>query len=268
MGIVSEYGNFLKSYHAKANFFLKWGVETRTYGTHIIQKAIDENRNVLTELEAKKLLRIHGMPVMKDYLVQTEDEAVETAKKIGADVALKIVSPDILHKTDIGGVKLNIGTTTAVRKTFHEIISNVRKHKPDADIKGILISPMAEKGIEVIVGTKVDDQFGPVILFGMGGIMVEAMKDFSTRVLPITNLSAKRMIDDIKMSPILKGTRGTPPCDLKSLRELLKKVSSLIESYPEIHEMDLNPIIVHERGVTIVDARIILGPALSNNSNY
>jgi len=171
---------------------------------------------------------------------------------------LKIVSPDILHKSDAGGVKIKLRTENEIRQGFNAIIKNAAAFNPNADIRGVLVSSMAEDGVEVIIGTKYDDQFGPIIMYGLGGIMVEILKDVSFRVLPITPTNARRMIEQTKSYPILDGARGKPPLDKKSVRRLLMLCSEIAEAYPEIHEMDLNPVIVHEKGLSIVDARVIL----------
>ncbi len=257
--VLSEYGNFLRSYHAKANFVFHWRSKARPEGQRIIRDALDAGRNVLLEHEAKRLLHLHGAPPFKDVLAKSADEAVAAAAKIGGPVALKIVSPDILHKSDAGGVRLNLREESRIRSAYDEILENAEAYKPGADIRGVLVSPMASRGLEVIVGTKIDDQFGPIIMFGLGGIMVEILKDVAFRVLPISDRSARKMMADIKSSPILNGVRGEKPYDQKALKSILLMCSELIESYPEIREMDLNPIMVYEKGVSLVDARIILG---------
>jgi acetyltransferase len=173
-------------------------------------------------------------------------------------VVLKIVSPDILHKSEAGGVLTHLKTEQQIRDAFAAIIKNARDFSPEADIRGILVSPMARKGVEIIIGTKIDDQFGPVIMYGLGGIMVEVLKDVAFRVLPLTRTSARQMMEETKSYPILNGIRGNPPYDKRALINLLLLCSDIIESYPEIHEMDLNPVIVHENGLSLVDARIIL----------
>jgi acetyl coenzyme A synthetase (ADP forming)-like protein len=258
ISVLAEYGSYLNSYHTKTKFVLNWGEKANAEGTKIIQTARKEGRGSLLENEAKRLLAVHGAAVPEDFLAQTADEAIEFAKKIGGDVVLKIVSPDILHKSDAGGVKIKLRTDKEIRKAFDEIIINARDFNPHADIRGVLVSPMAPEGVEIIVGTKYDDQFGPVIMYGLGGIMVEILKDVSFRVLPITPTDAKRMIQETKSYPILSGARGKPPLDQKSIRKLLLLGSEIVEAYPEIMEMDLNPVIVHETGMSIVDARIIL----------
>ena len=173
-------------------------------------------------------------------------------------MVLKIVSPDILHKSDAGGVRVNLKTEKDIRSAFKEITANAHQYQKNADIRGMLISPMANKGVEVIIGTKYDDQFGPVIMYGLGGIMVEIIKDVSFRVLPITRSAAKRMIEQTKSFPILNGARGNPKLDQQAIRKLLMLCSEIVEAYPDIEEMDLNPVIVHEKGISIVDARVIL----------
>jgi acetyltransferase len=258
ISVLSQYGSYLRSYHAKSNFVLNWEAKAKKQGKTIIRNALDQNRSLLLEPEAKELLKLHGAPVLEEYLCRTSKEAVNCAKKIKGPKALKIVSPDILHKSDIGGVVLNLGSEKEVRSAFNRIRKNARAENPKADIHGILVSPMADKGVEVIIGTQIDDQFGPVIMYGLGGIMVEVLKDVSFRVLPITRLSAKHLIEETQSSPILNGIRGNPPCDKKALIKLLMICSELMESYPRIKEMDLNPVIVHNKGLTVVDARILL----------
>ncbi len=258
MGVLAEYGTFLRSYHAKANFVFNWRAKARPEGDEIIRGAYADGRDVLLEHEAKDLIRLHGAPVAPQTLAPDADAAVAAAAAIDGPVVLKIVSPDILHKSDAGGVRLNLRSDDEVRSAFDEILANARNYAPDADIRGVLVAPMVDAGLEVIIGTKIDDQFGPVIMFGLGGIMVEILKDVAFRVLPISERSARKMMEDIKSYPILDGIRGEPPYDKKALKNILLICSELIESYPEIQEMDLNPVIVYREGAAIVDARIIL----------
>jgi len=258
MGVLAQYGNYLATYQTRASFVMNWGAKTKPEGNKIIETVRKENRKFLFEHEAKQLLKLHGAPVSLDVLAQTEDEAVKLAKKIASPVALKIVSPDILHKSDAGGVKIKLFGENEIRSAFKEIVQNAKKFNPKAKIKGILVSPMANQGIEVIIGTKIDDQFGPIIMYGLGGVMVEILKDVSFRVLPVSPTAAKRMIEETKSFPILDGVRGGPASDKTALKKLLLLCSDIIEAYPQIQEMDLNPVIVHEKGLSIVDARIIL----------
>ena len=258
ISVLTEYGNYLKMYHSKASFVMNWGAKAKPEGKAILEKARKEHRSSLLENEAKDLLGLHGAPVPKDALATTADEAVRFAGKMKDEVVLKIMSPDILHKSDAGGVMTHLKTEQQIRDAFATIIKNARHFSPEADILGVLVSPMARKGVEIIIGTKNDDQFGPVIMYGLGGVMVEVLKDVAFRVLPLTRTSAKKMMQETKSYPILNGIRGNPPYDKKALINLLLLCSDIIESYPEIQEMDLNPVIVHEKGLSLVDARVIL----------
>lgn len=258
MGVLAEYGNYLSSHQAKLNFVFDWGAKAVPEGRKILETVKNEGRTALLEIEAKNLLKLHNAPVSNDLLAATADEAVRIAEQTEGDVVLKIVSPDILHKSDAGGVRVKLQTADQVRQAFDEIIESAKAYRPGADIRGVLVSPMARKGVEVIIGTKIDDQFGPIIMYGLGGIMVEVLKDVAFRVLPISRQGAEKMIEDTKSFPILDGVRGNPGYDKHALIDLLVLCSEIIESYPEIEEMDLNPVIVHEKGLSIVDARIIL----------
>lgn len=258
--VLAQYGYYLKSYHAKTNFVMDCCSKSKPEGRLIISKARSEGRQALLELEAKKLLEVHGGQATQDVLAATAEQAVQAASSIGCPVAMKIVSPDILHKSDAKGVLLNLKGKAVVEKAYAQVIKNAKRFNPNADIRGVLISPMAPSGVEVIIGTKTDEQFGPIIMYGLGGIMVEILKDISFRVLPISRLSAKTMINETKSAPILEGVRGTPTCDKKALTKLLLTVSDIVEAYPDIEEMDLNPVVVHQNGLSIADARIILKP--------
>jgi len=259
MSALSERGRYLNEYHAKVNFIFKWHSKEKPEGRKMIDRAKEEGRRLLTEPEAKRLLEIHGAPVINDAVAKTADDAVRIADSINGEVAMKIVSPDILHKSDAGCVSLRLAEEAGIRQAFHDITNNAKCFNPEADIRGVMVSPMAQPGLEVIIGTKVDEQFGPIIMFGLGGIMVEVLKDVSFRVLPISPRSARMMIDEIRSAPILNGIRGQLPYDKKSLQKLLLVCAELVETYPEIAEMDLNPVIVYHDSVRIVDARIILG---------
>ncbi len=255
---LCKYGNYLKSYHAKTNFIFNWRDKAKEEGQQIIDNAKKEGRHVLLEHEAKQLIMLHGAPTSVGQVAKTEDEAWQIANKIKGNVVLKIVSPDILHKSDAKGVKLNLGSENEVKKGFRQIIKSAKDYSPDADIRGVLVAPMARKGLEVIIGTKIDEQFGPVIMYGLGGIMVEIMKDVTFWVLPVSPTSSKKMLEDTKSSVLLDGVRGQKGYDKKTLKKLISMCSELIESYPEIEEMDLNPVILYEQGLDVVDARIIL----------
>jgi len=255
---LCKYGEYLDAYHAKTNFVFDWRAKAKKKGQEIIEQAVKENRSVLLEHEAKQLIKMHGAPTSVGRIAGTEQEAVQIARDIKGSVVLKIVSPHILHKSDAKGVILNLSSDKQVKKGFNDILRNAKEYNPDADIRGVLVAPMAGVGLEVIIGTKIDQQFGPVIMYGLGGIMVEIMKDVTFWVLPIGTTSARKIIEDTRSSVILDGVRGQEGYDKKALRKLLQMCSELIESYPEIEEMDLNPIVLYRDGLDVVDARIIL----------
>ena len=258
IGVLAQYGNYLKSYHAITNFVFNWGAKAKPEGDRLIASVREQDRLALMENEAKQLLQLHGARVTQDCLATSAEQAVDAASKMGFPVAMKIASPDILHKSDANGVKLGLRNKSQVQQAFTQLIKNARAFNADADIHGVLVSPMVQPGVEIIIGTKIDEQFGPIIMYGLGGVMVEILKDISFRVLPITRHSARNMIKETKSYPILNGVRGYPPYDQKALVHLLLLVSDLIEAYPDIQELDLNPVILHHEGLSIVDARIIL----------
>ena len=224
----------------------------------IIQKALNEGRTYLLEPEAKEIIRSYGIPTTSFRVAKTPDEAVRYAEEIGYPVVLKVISPDIIHKSDAGGVKVNLKNEDEVTKAYNEILENVKKYKSDAKITGILVQEFCPEGREVIVGMAKDPQFGPALMFGLGGIFVEVLKDVSFRVAPITRYDAEEMIKEIKAYPILQGIRGQPPADIETLIDILLKVSSLVTEHPEIDQLDLNPIFAYPKGAKAVDARIIL----------
>ena len=227
----------------------------------IIKAALDENRTSLMEHESKDIIAAYGIESASYGIAKTADEAVNIAQKIGYPIVCKIVSPDIIHKTDAGGIQLNLKTDADVKKAYDEIMKNAKAYKADATILGINVQKMAPEGIsEVIIGLTTDPQFGPALMFGLGGIFVEIYKDVSFRVCPITEYDAREMIEEIKAFPILDGFRGRPKGDVDMLVDILLKSSKLALDFPEIDQMDLNPIIVYEKGkgCAVVDARIIL----------
>ncbi len=214
----------------------------------IIETALSEGRTTLNEHEAKEILSIYGAPVSLGKLAKSADEAVKFANELGYPIVLKIVSPQIMHKTDIGGVKLNLQSEDDVRKAFNEIMVNARKYRPNATIHGILVTPMVPPGKEIIVGMVRDPQFGPLIMFGLGGIYVEVLKDVSFRVAPISKNQALSMIEEIRSYPLLRGVRGEKPSDILGIVALIQTVSQLALDWPEIVEMDINPAFVYEQG--------------------
>ncbi len=211
---------------------------------------------ILTEHEAKKLLAKYGIPVTEERLAGSAEEAYNIAMELGMPVAMKISSPDIPHKSDVGGVALNVKRED-VRTTYNEIISRIMKAAPNANIEGILVQQMAPPGHEIIVGLKKDAQFGHALMFGLGGIFVEVYKDVTFRVVPIDKSDALSMISEIKGYPILKGIRGRMPADIEAIARVLVSVSDMAEK-ENIIELDINPLIVSESGAIAVDARAMV----------
>ncbi len=227
----------------------------------VIEKARLDGRDALTEIEAKRVFEAYGIPVTPTLLAKSEQEAVEMARKIGYPVVMKIVSPDILHKSDAGGVKVNIKDEAGVREAYSTILKNAKNYKAEAVIHGIAVQEMAPWGTEVILGSVNDVTFGPTMMFGLGGIFVEVLKDVTFRVAPVASNQALRMLGEIRGAPILAGVRGEAPRDRKALADVICQYSSMIiDLADEISESDANPVLVYEegKGVKVVDARIIL----------
>jgi len=217
-----------------------------------------EGRKFLLETEAKTVCMEYGIPVTKFQLAKIEAEAVKFAEEIGYPIVLKIVSPDIIHKSDVGGVVVGLKTAKDVRNAYKQILESIKKHKADAKIVGVLVQEMAPSSTEVIVGAIKDPQFGPALMFGLGGIFVEVLKDVTFRVAPITVDEAREMITEVKAYPLLKGYRNQPAADIEAIVQILLNTSRLVMEHQEIKELDLNPIMVYEKGAKTVDARIIL----------
>jgi acyl-CoA synthetase (NDP forming) len=226
--------------------------------TTIIDRARTQGRKILSEVESKQLLEEAGIPTARARLATSRDAAVQAARDIGFPVVLKVVSAQITHKTDVGGVKLDLKSPEEVAAAFDEIMAAARRAAPDATIDGVSVQQMARPGIEVIVGVSTDPQFGPVIMFGLGGVLVEVLKDVSFRIIPIAPHDARQMIREIKGFPLLEGYRGQEPADLAALESLLLRVSGFVEQQPEVSELDLNPVFAYKDGALAVDARIVL----------
>lgn len=214
----------------------------------------------LGELEARDIMAACGLRLPPSELARSPEEAAEIANRIGYPLVMKISSPDILHKSDIGGVRVGVANAAEVRDTFELIDYRARRYQPNADIRGILVQQMAPKGRECLVGVSRDPQFGPLLAFGMGGIYVEVLKDVTFRIAPISREEANEQIHGIRSFPILGGVRGQLPADLESVVDTLLRTSQLVTHYPEIVEMDINPLVVYDQGqgAIVLDARIIL----------
>ena len=226
--------------------------------TEIFEKAKSENRKFLLETEAKNVCAQYGIPITKFSIAKTDEEAVRIAKEIGYPVVMKILSPDVIHKFDVGGVVINLKTSKEVESAYKTILVSVKKHNPKARIVGVTVQEMAPESNEVIIGAIKDPQFGQTLMFGLGGIFVEILKDVTFRIAPITEQEAKEMITEVKAYPLLQGYRGTPPADTDSIVKILRATSKLVMDHPEIKELDLNPVMVYQKGAKTVDARIIL----------
>jgi acyl-CoA synthetase (NDP forming) len=216
----------------------------------------DQNK-LLNEVESKDWLKKAGIPVNPTFLARSLQEAVSLSRNIGFPVAMKIVSNEIAHKSDVGGVKLGLRNSSQIRKAYQEMMISIKSQRPDARIEGASIQKMARPGVELIIGMSQDSQFGPVIMFGLGGIMVEVLKDISFRLVPVTTRDASEMIREIKGLALLQGYRGQEAVDLALLEKLIVDVSKFVENNPQIQELDLNPVYGYKDGTLAVDARIV-----------
>lgn len=212
----------------------------------------------LNEVEAKNLVQKAGIPVVETVLARSKTEAEAAARRLGFPVVLKVVSPEVVHKSDAGGVRLNVNSADQVRGAFDEIMASVRANQPGANLIGVSVQKMARAGVEVIIGMSTDPDFGPVLMFGLGGVLVELLKDVSFRIAPITRQDATEMIREIKGYALLKGYRGADPVDLIALEDMLLKVSQFVDQNPAVNEMDLNPIFAYRDGAMAVDARVAM----------
>jgi acyl-CoA synthetase (NDP forming) len=219
---------------------------------------VADSPRVLNEVESKAMLKSAGIPVVETRLAKTKSEAVAISKEIGFPVALKVMSPNVVHKSDSGGVKLGIVTAAGVERAISEMRTSVKAKQPDAKIEGVSVQAMARKGVEVIVGMSKDPQFGPVLMFGLGGVLVELLKDVSFRIVPVRKVDAAEMIREIKGFPMLQGFRGSEPADLNALEDLIVKVSDFVEKNPQVKELDLNPVFAYSDGAVAVDARVVV----------
>ena len=224
----------------------------------ILDNAKREKRTALLEEEGQEILRAYGFPLPASKLAKTKKEAVSSAKKIGFPVVLKIASPQIIHKSDAGGVKVNLQNAKDVENAFDTIIKNAKKYNKKADIKGVLVVEMVKGGKEMIIGSKLEPGMGPVVMLGMGGIYVEVLKDVTFKLAPMTNIEADDMISSIKTKKILEGVRGEKPSDVKKLSECIQRLSQLVSDFNEIKELDMNPVLVMEKnkGCKVLDVRI------------
>ena len=224
----------------------------------IINTALKEKRYLLNEIESKTLVKSYKIPVVVTKLATSAKEARDIASKLKFPLAMKIVSNDISHKSDVGGVVLGVSSLKEVDNNYKSMMRAVKKANKHALIQGVAVQPMVDDGIELVVGVTTDQQFGPVLMFGLGGVFVEFMKDVSFKLIPLRKIDAKNILSEIKSKEILLGARGFPKIDLIKLQELILNVSNFVQDNPEIEEVDLNPVIANSKEMLAVDARIVL----------
>jgi acyl-CoA synthetase (NDP forming) len=224
----------------------------------IVERVRSQGRTILTEFESKEFLRTTSLNIIETRLAASRESAVSICRELGFPVALKVASPDIVHKSDADGVRLGLRTALQVEKAFDSILRAAAERFPTAHLQGVTVQRMARAGIEVIAGLTKDPQFGPVLMFGLGGVLVEVLKDVSFRIVPLAPRDAADMIREIKGFALLQGYRGQEPVDIASLEKMLLQLSSFSEKNPQVKEIDLNPIIAYRDGAVVVDARVIL----------
>ena len=229
--------------------------------TTVIEQARSEGRTLLTEVESKALIEGAGIPTTGASLARTAGDAATLADGLSYPVVLKVISPDITHKSDVGGVALGLNDAGAVRDAFARLLASVHEARPDARIEGVSVQRQARAGTEVIVGMTKDPQFGPVLMVGLGGVLVEVLRDVAFRLVPLAPRDARDMLREIKGFPLLQGYRGAPPADLAALENVILKVSAFADTHPEVEEIDLNPIFAYPDGAVAADARVIIAPA-------
>ena len=257
LAALTKYGEYLRAPIEKPKVFNDVDRETVR---KIIERVRSENRVVLLGSESARLVSAYGIPVPEIHLAKNEEEAVRIAEKIGYPVVLRISSPHILHKSDIGGIAINIKSAEEVKQKFREILENAKKYVPDAKIYGVEVYPLAPKGKEMIVGVSKDPQFGHLIMFGLGGVYVNFLKDVSFGLAPLSENEAREMVQRTKAYTLLSGIRGEPPSDIDKVVETLLRISQLVTDFPEIAEIDINPLFVYEKGkgVLALDVKMIL----------
>src|SRR5918911_111999 len=230
----------------------------RTAVRVVLDQIRAEGRTALTAPEGKQVCEAYGIPVPKEGLATSVQEALRLAQEIGSPVVLKIVSTDILHKTDAGGVLTGLASAAEVEQGYRTILANARAYKADARILGVQVQQMLPAAQEVIVGATTDPSFGKLVAFGLGGILVEVMQDITFHLAPTTHREAVAMLDDIAGAAVLHGVRGASGVDRDALGTLIENVSQLVHDFPEISELDLNPVFASPTGVTAVDVRIVV----------
>jgi len=226
-----------------------------------ILERVEQREDNRLGVEAMGLLEAYGIPMPDSDIVDSPEDALEVAKRIEGDVVMKIVSPDILHKSDIGGVKVGV-SDDEVEDAYEDLITRARNYQPDANLLGVQLQEMADldSGTETIVGMNRDPQFGPLMMFGLGGIFVEVLEDTTFRVAPVSESEAREMTEEIKTAPLLRGARGRDPADIEGIVETIQRLSQLVADFPAIMEFDINPLVATPDGVEAVDIRLTVDP--------
>jgi len=236
-------------------------VVDRPQARNLIDTALNRSHPVLTEIESKSLLAAYGLPINRTEVATSFQEAMQLAEQVGYPLAMKILSPDILHKTDADGIRLDLRSEFDVRKAYDDIVANARAYRTDADIQGVTLQSMIQQpDYEVLLGAKQDQNFGPVILFGMGGIFTEALQDRAIDLPPLNVLLARRLMENTKIYSLLKGYRNRSPANMELIEEMILRLSQLVVDFPEIVELDMNPVMIRESIPIVVDARVVLAP--------
>jgi acetyltransferase len=233
----------------------------KTRVQNIIDEVRNDRRKVMLGSEASLVAEAYGIKIARIRLATSTEEAKQIAEELGFPVVMKISSPDIIHKTDVGGLMVGLKTAKEVEDAFVQILENSRRHMPKALIYGVDVQEMVEQGKEIIIGCSKDIQFGPMLMFGAGGIFVNYLKDVSFRLAPMTRSDVKELIEETKISTILKGVRGEPPSDLDALEDTILRISQLVTDFPDIVEMDINPVFLFEKGkgISALDVKITIG---------
>ncbi|HUV78120.1 MAG TPA: acetate--CoA ligase family protein [Desulfobacterales bacterium] len=260
MASMVRFGDRMRSRGDRKREVRQFSTDREKAAGIIKEKLGSQQTCYMPEDEATEILRCYEFPLLESRVVKDPSKLGPVIDELGFPVAMKIVSPDIIHKSDSGGVRLKIKSLEQARKAFEEIIGNVKTFKPDARVEGILVEQMAQSGLEVILGATRDPKFGPMCMFGLGGIFVEALKDVTFRLAPMSELSAENMIRSIKAYTVLKGIRGNPPADIEAIKDCILRLSQMVSDHPEIKELDINPLIVYPegQGCAVADSRILL----------
>jgi acetyltransferase len=260
MAAMIKYSENMKPHEGRRREIFRLLEDQEKAAAVIAAKLSGRKEYFMTEKEAHELLMCYGFPLLKSRLVRDPSELASAIEEVGFPAVMKLDSPDILHKSDAGGVRLGIKSQEQAEKAFHEIIVSAKRYRPSALIRGILLQQMAREGVEVILGSTRDPRFGPICMFGLGGIFVEALKDVTFRLAPMWETSAEIMVRSIRAYRVLQGIRGKPAADIKAAKLSILRLSAMVANHPEIAELDINPLILYPEGegCVVADARIIL----------